>query len=93
MKKAYFVNYYRNFGNTYELRWVWADEIDEMPEHWQRITRKRAIQLCISERQARREDPAFSGYADIHIWPMWNGGYGRGEWICDNGYIMEWWEK
>lgn len=92
MKKAYYVNYYRDFGNTYELYWTWADDTAEVPESWQRITRKRAIRLCILERQARREDPAFSGYADIHIWQM-GGGYGRGEWICENNYIMEWWEK
>lgn len=67
MKRAYYVHYYRNFGNTYNL--YWALDGETVPASWERITRKAAISLCIRERDARRQDPAFSGYGDTRIYP------------------------
>lgn len=67
MKRAYYVHYYRNFGNTYNLYWALGGEA--VPANWERITRKAAISLCIRERDARRQDPAFSGYGDTRIYP------------------------
>lgn len=72
MKRAYYVHYYRDFGNTYRL--YWAPEGAAVPDYLDRITRKEAIALCIRERDARRYDQAFSGYADTRIYPAaWAG--------------------
>lgn len=67
MKKAYYVEYYRDFGNTYNLYWAPCDIT--VPASFERITRKKAEDLCKRERQARRDNPDFSGYADTYIWP------------------------
>lgn len=47
MKNYYYVNYYRDFANTYTLAKAPANVT--LPEGWERITRKEA------ERLARRE--------------------------------------
>lgn len=86
MKKAYYINYYRDFSNTYNLCWTWEDE--PAPEGWQRITRKEAVQKCKAERQARRDDPAFSGYADAYIYPA-SGKYNAMRPVCADGYAIE----
>lgn len=83
---CYYVNFYRDFSNTYRLYYAPAGV--PVPKEWKHITRKRAIHLCIRERRARREDPAFSGYADIYIFPAWTANYS-----CDarekvNGYVL-----
>lgn len=86
MKRAYYINYYRDFGNTYSLRWAWEGE--EMSAQWRRTTRKEAINLCKAERQARREGPSFSGYADSYIYPA-SGKYNEMHPVITDGYIVE----
>lgn len=75
MKKAYYVEYYRDFGNTYNLYWAPCDIT--VPASFERITRKKAENLCKRERQARRDNPDFSGCADTYIWP-YGLGYEKG---------------
>lgn len=67
MKKAYYVEYYRDFGNTYNLYWL--PDGEPAPARFERITCKQAIELCKQERYRRRYDQAFSGYADTWVWP------------------------
>ena len=67
MKKAYYVEYYRDFGNTYNIYWL--PDGEPAPAGLERITRKQALDLCKQERYRRKYDQAFSGYADTWIWP------------------------
>lgn len=71
MKRIYMVNYYKNFGNTYWLRYVTskADFEKAKNEGYERITRKEAIYLASAERYRRNNDYAFSGYASESIYP------------------------
>lgn len=70
MKRSYYVHYYRDFGNTYNLYWADCPEmIANLPDGAERITYKRAVELCRREREARGFDQAFSGYADAMIMP------------------------
>ena len=70
--KQYFVKYFRNFGNTYALRWAdnAADVATLTTEGYDRITRAEALRLARDEAIRRRDDPAFAGYADDHIYPV-----------------------
>ena len=71
--KKYFVDYYRNFGNTYTL--VYAEtqaDFDALRRHYpdaERITRKEAIEMARAEKLRRRCDPAFSGFASAVVVP------------------------
>lgn len=67
MKTSYYVEYWHNFSNTYNL-WH-APSGWPVPEDWQRITRRRAERLAAAERRARKVDPAFSGYASAYVLP------------------------
>ena len=92
MKRAYYVHYYLDFGNTYHL--YWAPEGEAVPDYWNRITRKEAIALCTRERDARRYDQAFSGYGDTRIYPAaWAAldidEYPYGPYTMDGPYIVE----
>lgn len=70
MKKQYFVYYYNNFGNTYNLYWADSPEmIAALPENAERISRKKAIQLCRDEKYRQKCDSSFSGYATTSIFP------------------------
>lgn len=86
MIRAYYIKYYRDFANTYNLCWCWADE--STPEGWRRITRKEAINYCKAERQLRRANHNFSGYADAYIYPA-SGKYNRANPIITDNYIVE----
>ena len=68
--KKYYINYYRDFGNTYNLMYV-ENEADEkaLPDSAERITRKQAERYCRDELYAQATDPAFSGYASTSILP------------------------
>jgi len=70
--KKYFVKYYRDFGNTYNL--AWAETAAQLAQaerdDWEQITRKAAESLCARENYARKTDHAFSGYADCLILPI-----------------------
>ena len=68
--KKYFARY-GNFGNVYSLVWT-ADEKTEkavLSHGYERITRKRARELCVQENYRRKYDTAFSGYASNVILP------------------------
>lgn len=71
MKKQYFVNYYRDFGNTYTLRWADNAADAEMlkTNGYERITRRKALELAREENDRRERDYNFSGYADNRIYP------------------------
>lgn len=64
--KHYFVKY-GDFANTYALRF--SEDVKDAPG-WERLTRKEAEALARRERQRRKEDPNFSGYADAEITPL-----------------------
>jgi len=71
--KHYLVNYWKDFGNTYTLAWTEAGSAEEqaaIENGWERITRKEAIRLCVEERERRRTDEAFSGYASEKVFPL-----------------------
>lgn len=65
-RRKYYVHYWRDFGNTYELYYT-DKEINR--DGFERITRREAIRLCAEEKERRRTDPAFSGYASVTIKP------------------------
>ena len=75
--KKYYVNYYRNFGNTYNLISVEQSDAADLAAFkkltasadYERITLKEAEALCKAERDRSKYDPAFSGYADSTIVP------------------------
>ena len=68
--KRYYVHYYRDFGNTYALYWADSPEMEaHLPDGAEQITRARAIELAQAERDRRRYDAAFSGYASAAIYP------------------------
>lgn len=67
--KKYYVDFgAEKFGNRYSLFYTLADE--SVPETAERITRTQAIAYARAERQRRKDDPAFSGYADTYIFPF-----------------------
>ena len=81
MKKKYFVKYY-GFHNCYDLVYTKSEKeaADAVAHGFERISRKEAERLCRMERDRRKYDPAFSGYANDHIWPyaeeeeLWESG-------------------
>lgn len=68
--KKYFVRY-GNFGNVYSLVWVEDEKTEKavFSHGFERITRKRACELCAQENYRRKYDEAFSGYASSVILP------------------------
>lgn len=88
MKKQYFVSYYLDFGNTYSLYYAECPEdFAALPANAERISRRRAFELCARERRARKEDPAFSGFADSRIAPA-AGDYDQQDVYGVIGYII-----
>lgn len=43
MRKKYYIYYWRDFANTFNLYWAYPGDI--IPESWERITKKKAIEL------------------------------------------------
>lgn len=68
--KKYYVNYYRDFSNTYNLYYTDETMDIEIPKSWKQITRSRAIMLAIRERKARKYDETFAYFADAEIYPV-----------------------
>jgi hypothetical protein len=70
--KKYYVNYYRDFANTYTLAWAETPEQVKTAKEagYQQITRKKAEALCAKEKEERKQNPSFSGYADTVILPI-----------------------
>lgn len=90
--KRYYVKYYLNFSNTYNLAYAEteAEEKQAKEQGYERITRKEAERLCAQENQRRKDDPAFAYSADTVILPI---GYDD-DWRNDrhmalDGYIVE----
>ena len=71
-KRKYWIKYYRDFSNTYYLCYTETGKEEEQAEAkgWRHITRKEAIDKCIEERNRRKEDQEFSGFADVVILPF-----------------------
>ena len=69
--KQYYIQRGR-FRNEYSLYWAETpEEIQLAVENaYERISRQEAISFCRAERRRRKENPAFSGYADAHIFPI-----------------------
>ena len=68
--KRYFVHYYRDFGNTYNLYWTDSPEMENvLPSGAEQITRRQAEALARAERDRRQYDEYFSGYASDAIFP------------------------
>ena len=69
--RKYFINYWADYGNTYNLAYTDTDAqaAEAEASGWERITRKQAESKCADENRARKTDPAFSGYADNMIYP------------------------
>ena len=92
--KKYFVRR-GNFANNYNLYHAETQkELAALPQDAEQITRKEAEGLCIDERRRRKENPAFSGYADPMIYPADYDGSAE-SWESQpkkfivNGYIIE----
>ena len=84
-KKSYYIHYYADFSNTYNLYWADSPEmVSTLPAGAERISRDRAFSLCRSERERRKYNPSFSGYADRTILPA---GY-DGDIVTDPNYIL-----
>lgn len=69
--RKYWVDYWRNFGNTYRLWYTEnSDEEKLLPETAERITRNKALQLAREESDRRKYDETFAYYADSEIYPI-----------------------
>lgn len=67
MRRQYFVHYYKDFGNTYNLLYADTEEaLKAVPAGAERITRKKAESLAADENRRRKFGP---GYASNAIWP------------------------
>jgi len=88
-----------SFYNVYSLYYTENDEQEKLLQaslpDVERITRKEAIQRCISEKFSRKHDPSFSGYGDTVIKPVLEsrrkfGGNGLADdYELDNFYFTE----
>jgi len=98
MKKAYFVRYYRDFANTYYLKWAFMTDKNAIAQlendGYKRITRRRAEELVWQEKYRQKYDQSMSGYADDVITP-WNFdwkydkvGLLRGDKYCREGNVI-----
>lgn len=68
--KKYYVNYYLNFANTYNIISVESEndkKIFSTLEGYERISLKKAKKLITREKEQRKNNPAFSHYAPIKI--------------------------
>lgn len=92
--RKYYVNYYKNFSNTYDLIYTETPEEEKtaLTKGYQRITRKKAFGLCVDARYLRKTDPSAAGYASAYIYPLNKDAaydYMGDEYIIDKtGYIM-----
>lgn len=90
--KKYYINYYNDFGNTFDLCWVDTkeDEKAAIAKGYKRITRKEAIRKCVNSREEKRVNGYCYGSCeilnfniaenlDINISDLWT----------DDGYIYE----
>lgn len=86
--KKYYVNYYRNFANTYNLYYAETEEqLTNLPQTAERITRKEAERLARAESNRRKFDSSCSGYADEYIYPADYPAYR--DIMNDNRYMLD----
>lgn len=85
-RKQYYIRYYSNFGNAYELYWAGTAEQKAIAaeEGYTPITRREAERKCAEENYRKKYDPSHSGYADAHIYPV---GYRLNPHTRYDGYI------
>lgn len=70
MKRTYYVHYWNNFGNTYNLYYCETEEdLAALPADSERITRKEALRLAREESYRRETDQSFAYLADESIIP------------------------
>lgn len=89
--KRYYVHYYRDFANTYNLYWAETTTQIEKAEKkgCERITRKEAEILCAAENDRCKHDSNFSGYASSVILPVDYEGYWQyDKSVYKDGYII-----
>ena len=71
-RRRYYISYYKNFANTYDL--YYAENTDEVrlaeEKGFTQISRKEAERKCSEEKFRRKYDPSFSHFASIHIIPL-----------------------
>lgn len=89
--KKYYVHYWNNFANTYNLYWAETPQQIAKAESkgYECISRKYAEKLCVEENYRRKTDYNFSDYASNVILPF---DY-DGDWINDknmykDGYMI-----
>ena len=90
--KVYYIKYPRNFANEYSLCWVEKGSKEEqeiIEQDWDRITRKEAIEQCVTERWRRKNDQAFSGYGDAIIKPYGLELDDISNYYTTDGYVYE----
>lgn len=65
--KKYYIRYYREYGNTFEIRWIDNKEDEEIAiaEGFKRITRKEAIKKCTNAREEKRVNGVTYGSTEI----------------------------
>ena len=89
--KKYVIKYF-GFSNVYSLAYTETPEQfnDAMNNGYERITRKRAEQICAMENERAKCDPSFSGYGDNVIYP-YDAEYHSNDYdeYIKRGYIME----
>ena len=69
MKKKYWVHYYKDFANTYDLYWTDSKEMEEaLPDGAERITRKEAFELARKNEELEKYNPSFA-MGTSHIYP------------------------
>lgn len=69
--RKYWVQYWRDFANTYNLYYTENPEEESMlPKNAERITRKKALQLAREESDRQKFDEAFAYYASTTIAPI-----------------------
>ena len=72
--KKYYVCYYRDFGNTYNLVYTDSSMNIQLPDTYERITRDEALRLCAAENQRRKDDYSSAYLAASTIMPAdYNG--------------------
>ena len=87
--KKYYVHYWNNFANTYNVYWAETPEQIAKAEGDERITRKYAEKLCAEENYRRQTDYSFSGYASTVILPIdYEGDWRNDKNVYKNGYII-----
>lgn len=69
MAKKYWVHYYKNFGNTYNLFWTNSQIMEDLlPDGAEQISRKKALELARAEAWREKYDTGFA-MATAYIYP------------------------